>query len=341
MPWSPELFSAPARERLEDKWRQRLGTVPYFEGLMAGEPDALVESFAGEPQLLHPVRGRVKGVGEFRAFIAETADWFARRNVSVEGVEHVLTGGRGLEVVLHMDGETGRVDVPHALVADHDPDGRLEELRIYFSTWAMWARHAQRPPLLQRDPELREADVVGEYQRALAAGDAEAVVATFEPDGYAREPTGGAHVHRGREGLGAFYGHLFSGGGGIPLEHCAVVDDGRALRTGVQRGPLGQHRAAAPGRTRRVRAGSRRQAGRSPHLRRRRSSPGFLDRRPCRPGPPACGGGQPKPWNGERSPASQASRSPGVSRSQSGRTSRDAARRSCHRSTTEGRPQNQ
>jgi hypothetical protein len=32
---------------------------------------------------------------------------------------------------------------------------------------------------------------VGEYQRALSAGDIDAIVATFEPDGYAREPAGG------------------------------------------------------------------------------------------------------------------------------------------------------
>ena len=31
----------------------------------------------------------------------------------------------------------------------------------------------------------------------------------------------------GRDGLRAFYEQLFSNGGGIPLEHCAVVDDGR------------------------------------------------------------------------------------------------------------------
>jgi hypothetical protein len=48
-----------------------------------------------------------------------------------------------------------------------------------------------------------------------------------------------------------------------------------------------------------------------------------------------------QPWNGERSPASHASRSPGVLGSQSGRISALTARRSCQRSTTEGRPQNQ
>ena len=59
-------------------------------------------------------------------------------------------------------------------------------------------------------------------------GDVGAIVAAFEPDGYAREPAGGPHVHRGREGLRSFYELLFSNGGGIPLGHCAVIDDGRS-----------------------------------------------------------------------------------------------------------------
>ena len=44
------------------------------------------------------------------------------------------------------------------------------------------------------------------------------------------------------------------------------------------------------------------------------------------------------PWKGVRSPASQASRSPGALRSQSGRISLVTARRSCQRSSTEGGP---
>jgi Transposase DDE domain group 1 len=48
-----------------------------------------------------------------------------------------------------------------------------------------------------------------------------------------------------------------------------------------------------------------------------------------------------QPWKTARFPASQAGRRPGVLRSQSGRISRVTARRSCQRSTNEGRPQNQ
>jgi SnoaL-like domain len=203
--------------------------VPFFDGLMAGDPDALVESFAGEPEVHDPVRGRVKGVRAFEAFVVETNAWLRRRNVWVEDVGHVILDRHGFEeVVLHLDGDNGPVDLPVAIVADHPSEGRIHELRIYSSSWALTGRHANRPPLLQPDPELDESDVVAEYQRALAAGDVDAIVAAFEPDGYAREPAGGQYTHRGPDGLRAFYERSFSNGGGVPLEACALVDDGRA-----------------------------------------------------------------------------------------------------------------
>ncbi|HEY7835890.1 MAG TPA: nuclear transport factor 2 family protein [Solirubrobacteraceae bacterium] len=229
MPWLPEQFSQPVLAQLEAKRQRKLVTVPYFDGLMTGEVDALVNSFAGEPELHDPVRGRVKGRRAFDTFVSEQTAWLTRHNCSVEDVEHIHTERHGLgEAVLHLDGPDGRVGLPVAVAADRRRDGRIEELRVYFSTWPLAGRHAMRPPLLQADPALHESDVVGEYQRALAAGDVDAVAGTFEPDGYAREPAGGDHVHRGAEGLRSFYGHLFAGGGGIPLEHCRVIDDGRA-----------------------------------------------------------------------------------------------------------------
>jgi hypothetical protein len=49
-------FSAQVLARLEDRRRERFVVVPYFAGLIAGETDALINSFAGEPQLHHPFR---------------------------------------------------------------------------------------------------------------------------------------------------------------------------------------------------------------------------------------------------------------------------------------------
>jgi len=36
-------------------------------------------------------------------------------------------------------------------------------------------------------------------------------------------------MHRGTDEIRALYEQFFSNGGGIPLEHCAVTDDGRTL----------------------------------------------------------------------------------------------------------------
>jgi hypothetical protein len=230
VPWTPELFSAPALQRILDRYRRdRLRSVPFFDGLMTGETDALIESFSGVPEVHHPVRGRIRGEGAFRLYVAEMASWMAELHVEVEHVNFLITDPRGVEeVVLHVDGDGGRIALPLALAADHDERERIVEVRLYFSTWPLSGRHVNRPPLLQPDPGLGEPGVVGEYQRALATGDVDAALAAFEPDGSLREPAGGAHVHRGSDELRALFERFFSNGGGIPLEHCTVTDDGRA-----------------------------------------------------------------------------------------------------------------
>ncbi len=227
MPWAPELFSAPVLARVQEEQREA-PIVPYYAGLLTGETDALIGSFTGEPEVHDPVRGRVKGARAFAAYVTDMNQWLKERNVSIQDVDRVITSGRSIEEYrLQFGGEAARIDVPVAITADKT-DGRIDELRVYHATWGLTGHHANRPPLLQSDPELTEPDVVGEYQRALAAGDIDAIVAAFEPDGYAREPAGDQYLHRGSDGLRAFYEHLFSNGGGIPLEHCRVVDDERA-----------------------------------------------------------------------------------------------------------------
>jgi hypothetical protein len=230
MPWLPELFTAPALAHMwDDERRRRLAVVPFFAGVMTGETGALVESFAGVPELHHPVLGRVKGVAAFERFVRETRTWLAERHAVMEDVDLVLAPGRGVEeVVLRLDGDQGRIELPVAIANDHDDAGRIVEQRMYFSNWPLTGRHAIRPPVLQPDPGAQLLDVVADYQRALAAGDADAVMATFEPDASVREPSGGPHVHRGSQALRALYERFFSNGGGIDLQHCTVTDDGRA-----------------------------------------------------------------------------------------------------------------
>jgi hypothetical protein len=230
VPWTPELFSATALQRVRDKYRrEHLGSVPFFDGLMTGEIDALVESFSEMPEVHHPVRGRIKGEAAFRRYAAEMASWLAQHDVEAEAVEVMVTDRRGIEeVVVHRPGARGSIALPLALAADRAEDGRIEELRLYFSTWPLTGRHANRPPVLQPPLDLHASDVVGEYQRALAEGDVDAILATFEPDAHMREPAGDVYVHRGTDELRRLFERFFSNGGGIELEHCTVTDDGRA-----------------------------------------------------------------------------------------------------------------
>ena len=184
MPWVPELFSAPAVAQFEDSLRRdERVTVPYFAGFLTGETDALIQSFTGEPEVHYPVRGRVKGERAFAAYAAATKAWLVEREASIEDVGILRTERRSIgEAVLHLGGEEGRVDLPVAIVADRRSDGWIEEVRIYYSSWPLTGRHVHRPPLLQPDRDLSESDVVGEYQRALGAGDVDGIVAAFEPD---------------------------------------------------------------------------------------------------------------------------------------------------------------
>jgi hypothetical protein len=179
VPWLPELFSAPVLQQFLDKRRRdKLVAVPYFDGLMAGDPGPLVESFAGEPEVHDPMRGRIKGVAAFTAFVTETSAWLRQHRASVEDVEHLILERRGCEeVVLHLDTDNGTVGVPIVVVADRRLDGRIDELRIYFSSRPLTGRRATRPPLLQADPGLPQSDAVGAYLHAFATGDVAAMVA--------------------------------------------------------------------------------------------------------------------------------------------------------------------
>jgi hypothetical protein len=231
MPWMPENFSSPiaeARSHMESESAN--DAIPYYEGIMANQPEALVRSFAGEPVLDDPRVGYVEGARRLRAFVNGTAEWLGERDAVVENVALTPTPTRTVEeVVLHLLSEEGgeRVELPVAIVSDRNPDRTLKAIRVYHSMWPLTGEHAVRPPLLPADPALQlPGGVVSDYQRALAEGDLAGIVATFEPDGYAREPSGGAYLHHGSEALREVYAHLFANGGGILLEHCTLTDDG-------------------------------------------------------------------------------------------------------------------
>src|SRR5215211_7365558 len=229
MPWMPEVFTAPMAEaRRAEEAALTNDAVPYYEGIRAEEPDALIRSFAGEPRISDPRGGHVEGTRELRAFVAGMVHWLRERDAVVENVALTRTQTRTVEeVVLHLLGDDGgQIQLPVAIVTDRNPDRTLKTIRVYHSMWPLTGEHAIRPPLLPADPELHAEGAVGEYQQALAEGDVESVLRAFESEGYAREPSGGPYLHQGAERLRDFY-ELILAKGGIPLEHCTLTDNGR------------------------------------------------------------------------------------------------------------------
>jgi ketosteroid isomerase-like protein len=226
MPWFPEFASAVELARgqtraagLADPVRQ------YFAALNKGDPDVLETVWPGEVVIYDPRAGEVRGHRQVRQFVGHNLSWLAGLHASTETVASTTVGGRAVvELLAHLDHGGRELAWPVAVVAE-SPDDRSVVFRTYCSQWPVDERRHVRPAILAPGP-AHPGDVVGRYQAALAAGDAEAVVRAFAPDGYFRGPSGPRHARHGAAELRSFYAGCFSAGGGIDLEPCVVTDDG-------------------------------------------------------------------------------------------------------------------
>jgi hypothetical protein len=195
--------------------------------LLGGDPEKLLEAYPDGVRIDDPRAGRVEGSAALEAYCEQSDDWLGARNAqsrqiaSTEGPSRVV-GEFEVELT---EGDRSFI-LPIAVVVEPSKETRSVWIRIYHSQWPLLGHHVVRPPVLERDPSAHEADVVGAYQAALAAGDAAGCVATFEADGCFREPSGPQFSVCGTAELTEFYTRFFSAGGGIVLEHCTVTDDG-------------------------------------------------------------------------------------------------------------------
>ena len=241
MPWFPEFTSAVELARRQTRAAGRADPVAqYFTALNEGDANLLETAWPGEVVIYDPRAGEIRGHKQLRRFVSQNQSWLAERHARIETVASTVVGGRAVvELLAHLAGDGREGDGregdarqgdgrelawPVAVVAESVDDSSVV-FRTYCSQWPVDGRRHLRPPVLK--PGLaRPADVVGRYQAALDAGDAEAVVNTFAPDGYFREPIGPHYDHRGASELRSFFAMCFSAGGGIGLQHCTVTDDG-------------------------------------------------------------------------------------------------------------------
>jgi hypothetical protein len=201
--------------------------------ILSGDPTRLLEAFPGGVRIDDPRAGRISGEAGLRGFCERSGRWLTERDARIRPLATTIGDERVVgEFELELT-EDGRAYVlPLALVVEPVTTRRSVWVRTYHSQWPLLGHHVVRPPLLRVDPHARESDIVGEYQAALAAGDAARITATFEPDGCFREPAGPQFRVCGTSELRAFFERFFSAGGGIVLEHCTVTEDG--VRTALE-----------------------------------------------------------------------------------------------------------
>lgn len=226
MPWLPDFFNAVELVRSQTRSAGRADPVTqYFSALRNGDTHALETVWPGRVVVYDPHAGEVRGHKELQRFAAESHSWLAERQARIETVAATYASGRAVvESLVNLAGDGRELAWPVAVVAE-SPNDLSVEFRTYCSRRPRDGRSYVRPPILKPGSVL-PGDVVGRYQAALAAGDTEAVVGTFAPDGYYRESIGPKATHRGPADLRSFFTSVFSAGGGIDLHDCAVTDDG-------------------------------------------------------------------------------------------------------------------
>jgi limonene-1,2-epoxide hydrolase len=226
MPWFPEFVSAVELVRRQTRAAGRADPVAqYFRALTTGDLHELETAWPGEMVVYDPRAGEVRGHRELRQFVRQNQAWLADREANTETVASTAVRGRAVVELLARLAHGGQeVLWPLAVVAE-SPDDRSVVFRTYCSQWPVDGRRHVRSPILKPEPADLD-DVVGRYLAALEAGDTDAIVDTFAPDGYVREPIGLHASHRGSRDLHAFFSMCFGAGGGIRLQRCAVTDDG-------------------------------------------------------------------------------------------------------------------
>jgi ketosteroid isomerase-like protein len=226
MPWFPEFASALELARMQTRAAGQADPVAqYFKALHKGDTGALETVWPGEVVVYDPRAGEIRGHRQLRRFVRQNQSWLIERHARIETVASMCVGGRAVvELLAHLAYDGRELAWPVAVVAE-SPDDWSVVFRTYCSQWPVDGRRHVRPPILEPG-DVDPGDVVGRYLAALEAGDAEAIVNTFAPDGYFRESIGPHYTHRGTTELRSLFTKYFSAGGGIRLQHCTVTDDG-------------------------------------------------------------------------------------------------------------------
>jgi hypothetical protein len=193
----------------------------YLRSMVTGDVAPLRKLLAHDVVVHDPRVGRVEG-DAVRPFLEQTQRWLRDRDAQLETVSSTSASGRAVEESIV---RFRKLELPIAIVAEAGPSG-VGSLRVYHSNFPITGGHFERKPILHENPELTLPDVAAAYQGALAEGDVDRMLSLYDDAGTAREPS--AYLYEGKDELRIYYGALFGNEGGIQVERCTVIDDGRA-----------------------------------------------------------------------------------------------------------------
>jgi SnoaL-like domain len=175
-----------------------------------------------------PRQGRIAGNRAAKRWLESWHAWLDVLSARAEPGRLTAMGRHAvLERLLHVRVDGEKRQLPLAIAADEDDRELLSAVRIYHSFWTVERGHRVRGRLLPACADIAIRPPVDRYQRALASGDVDGVLACYAPNATVREPAGEPFVHRGLRGLRRLYGTMLLNGG-LPLELARVVDDGVA-----------------------------------------------------------------------------------------------------------------
>lgn len=198
----------------------------YIPLLIEGDERGLRDLFTGAPRVNDPALGWVEET-RFGEFVVNSHRDLNDRSATVEHGSTIATSsGATEECVVNLVRSGYAVALPVALASDTSPDALLQSIRIYHSMRPLLGFNVLRGPILPRDPELTLPDVVGRYHDCLARGDLPGILEQFAPGAELRQANEAAARHRGAASLRRYFSLLFSNGGGLGVEHCAINDGG-------------------------------------------------------------------------------------------------------------------
>lgn len=204
----------------------------FLPALVAAQGEQLARRLGNRSTVDDPIFGRSQGAAAVAGYLEQAAAWLTQHDAAFDVLAFTTGSDRDVtEGALGLTVNGQRVSVPVAVVAERRPE-REVEIRLYYTTKPILGQGTTRAPLVPRDDELAVPPPVSAHLLALARGDVDAAVASFEEGAIVRDPLGGEHEKSGQAAsLRAFYEKLFapSGGGGLSVELLkgARADDGR------------------------------------------------------------------------------------------------------------------